>query len=64
MILLDYFANMEQFCYFTTWPLSTHVLPTNLAKSQNRQFGCYDDRISLKFDRHLGSAAAEAAIKF
>ena len=28
-------------------------------KSRNREIGCYNDCIALKYDRHLGSAAAE-----
>ena len=28
-------------------------------KSRSREFGCYNDRIGLKFDRHLGSAAVK-----
>ena len=31
------------------------VLPHDPVKSQNREIGCYDDRIVLKFDRHIGS---------
>ena len=30
------------------------VLPPNLAKSRSLKIGCYNDRIALKFDRHLG----------
>ena len=36
----------------------------NLAKSRSREIGCYNDRIVLKFDRHLGSIAAEMVVKF
>ena len=36
----------------------------NLVKSRSREIGCYNDRIALKFDRHLGSAAAEVPVKF
>ena len=31
---------------------------------KSREIGCYFDRIALKFDRHLGSAAAEVPVKF
>ena len=31
---------------------------------QSHEFGCYDDRIALKYDRHLGSAAAAVPVKF
>ena len=51
----------------TPGPLFTKrydVLPPNLVKSRSREIGCYNDRIALKFDRHLGSAAAEMPVKF
>ena len=34
----------------------TDVLPQDLVKSRSRDIGCHNDRIALKFDRHLGSA--------
>ena len=40
------------------------VLPPHLVKSRSREIGCYNDRIALKFDRHLGSAAVEVPFKF
>ena len=43
----------------TTRPLlikRQDVLPPNLLKSQSREIGCYNDRIALKLDRHLGSS--------
>ena len=48
-------------------PLSnkrTGVLPQDPVKSRRREIGCYNDRIALKFDRHLGSTAAEVPVKF
>ena len=45
-------------------PDSKDALPPNLVKSQSREIGCYNDCIALKFDRHLGSAAAEVPVKF
>ena len=35
----------------------TDVLPQNLVKSLSSKIGCYDDCVTLKLDRHLGSAA-------
>ena len=35
----------------------TDVLPQDIVKSRSREIGCYNDRIALKFDSHLGSAA-------
>ena len=32
--------------------------------SRSREIGCYNDSIALKFDRHLGSGAAEVPVKF
>ena len=40
------------------------VLPPNLVKPWSHEIGFYNDRIDLKFDRHLGSAAAEVPVKF
>ena len=42
----------------------TDVLPQVLAKSRKSEIKCYNYRIALKFDRHLGSAAAEVPVKF
>ena len=39
------------------------VLPQNLMKSRSTKIGFYNDRIVLKFDRHLGSAA-DMLVKF
>ena len=39
-------------------------LSQDVAKSRSRENGCYNDRIALKFDWHLGSAAAEVPVKF
>ena len=33
-------------------------------KSRSCVIGCYNNRSALKFDRHLGSAAAEVPVKF
>ena len=33
-------------------------------KSQSREIGSLNDRIALKFDRHIGSTAAEVPLKF
>ena len=40
----------------------TDVLPTNLVKPRSREIECYNHRIALKIDRHLGSAAAEVPV--
>ena len=34
-----------------------------LVKYRSRDIGCYDNRTALKFDRHLGSAAAKVPVK-
>ena len=36
----------------------------DLVKSRSHEIGCHYDRFALKFDRHLGSAAAEVPVKF
>ena len=41
-----------------------NVLPPNLVKPRSREIVCYDNHIALKFDRHLGRAAAEVPVKF
>ena len=48
-------------------PLSTKrmdVLPQDLVKSRSREIECYNERVALKFDRLLGSTAAEVPVKF
>ena len=42
----------------------TDVLPQDLVKSRSRDIGCYDDRIALRYDSHIGSAAAEMPVKY
>ena len=42
----------------------TDVFPYDVMKSRSHQIGCYNDRIALKFDRHLGGATAEVPVKF
>ena len=42
----------------------TNVLPPTLANSRGSEIGSYNGRISLKFNRHLGSTAAEVPVKF
>ena len=42
---------------------SHDVLPQDLVKSRIRDIGRYNDRIALKFDRHLDSAAVETHVK-
>ena len=52
---------------FIPGPLFTKrldVLPSNLVKSRSREIRCYNERSALKFDRHLGSAAADVPVKF
>ena len=46
---------------FTT---RTGVLPLNPMKSRSTEIGCYNDRIALKFDRHLSNAAVVVPVKF
>ena len=41
----------------------TDVLPQDLVKSRSREIGWYNDRIVLKFDRHLDSTACYVFIK-
>ena len=46
---------------YKSGPLCTEradVLSPNLVKSRHLEFGCYDDRVALKFDRHLGCRCA------
>ena len=40
----------------------TDPLPQDLVKSRSREIGCFNDRSALKFDKYLGSAAAD--VKF
>ena len=44
--------------------LAARRLPPNLVKYQSREIGCYNDHVVLKFDRHLGTAAAEVPVNF
>ena len=41
-----------------------NVLPRNRVKTRSREIGCYNDRIVLKFERHICHAAAEVPVKF
>ena len=49
------------------WPWAskrTDILPSNLVKFRSLEIGCHDYRIVLKFDRHLGTDAADVPAKF
>ena len=46
------------------YSLSGKTSYRQISKSRSREIGCYDYRTALKFDRHLGSAAAEGPVKF
>ena len=46
---------------YTLW---TGVLPQDLVKPRSREIGCYSKCITLKCERHLGSAVAELPIKY
>ena len=51
----------------TPGPLFTKrrdVLSQDLMKPRSQEIGCYIAGIALKFDRHLGSAAAEVPVDF
>ena len=41
-----------------------NVLPPNFATSRSHEIQCYNDRVALKFDRHLGSSTADMRVKF
>ena len=60
-IHVENYHNAESRPLFTK---KTEVLPQDLVKFQNREIACYNDRMALKFDRHLGSAAAWVPVKF
>ena len=49
---------------WTPFTERTDVLPQDLVKSRNREIHIYTFSIALKFDRHLGSGAAEMPAKF
>ena len=51
---LNHVSKRGPWALFTEW---LNVLPPNFLKVRSRKIACYDDRIALKFDRHLGSAA-------
>ena len=40
------------------------VLSWDLVKPRSREIGCLRYRIALKFDRHIGSSAANVPVKF
>ena len=42
----------------------TFFSPLNLVKYRSCEIECYNDPITMKFDRHFGSAAAEVPVKF
>ena len=44
--------------------LREDVSSPNPVKSRSREIECYNDRFAMKFDRHLGSAAAVLPVKF
>ena len=66
-LLATAFSSVWNMSNTTPGPLFTKradVLLQDLVKSRSCEMGCYEARITLKFDRHLGSAAAELPVKF
>ena len=49
-------SNFAQ-CFYSRYD----VLPPNIVKSRSCEIGCCNVRIALKFDMHLGNAAAEVS---
>ena len=43
--------------------ITQDVLPPNLVKSRSREIICHNDRIAMKFDRHLGNVAVNVPCK-
>ena len=60
-VITNPFPNLEAGPIFTKW---RDVLPQDLVKSRSREIGCCNNPVALKFDRHLGSDAAESPVKF
>ena len=58
------FIVLPHYCLGCVFTKRTDVLPQDLVKTRSREIGCYNDHIALKFDRHLGSAAAEVPVEF
>ena len=46
------------------YSLSGKTSYQQIGKSRSREIGYHNDRIALKFDRHLGSSAADVGVKF
>ena len=46
------------FCALFCYGKRKDVLPPNLMKSRSCEIWCYNDRVALKFDRHLGISAS------
>ena len=44
--------------------LKLDLYSPNLLKTRGREIVCYNDRITLQFDRHLDSAATAVPVKF
>ena len=49
---------------YQPWGLYSHVFSPNLVKHRSRKIECYNNRIDLKCDSHLDSAALELPVKF
>ena len=67
MGIYDLYISCVLSTFSTSGPLftkQTDILPQDLVKPRSREIGCYNDGICLKFDRHLGRAAAEVPVKF
>ena len=45
------------------YSLSGKTSYRQISRSRNPEIRCYDDRIALEVDRHLGSVAAEVPVK-
>ena len=66
-LLCFYVFGTSQFYSYHSGALFTKLtdaLPQDLVKSRSREIRVYTFPIALKFERHLGSSAAEMPIKF
>ena len=50
--------------WYFIMPLQLNSYSLSGRTSRSNEIGCYNDRNALKFDRHLGNAAAEVSVKF
>ena len=60
----NYYSPVDFVTNSSMWPILLRRLIAKYHEDTKHQIGCYNDHITLKFNRYFGSATAEVPVKF